>query len=221
MDIVHQLVDVILHVDVHLGRLAAEYGTWIYGILFVVIFCETGLVVTPFLPGDSLLFAAGAMCAASVDGNGDSSGMNIAVLVPLLALAAFSGDQVNYRVGHVAGPRVARFRFVKAEYLARTEKFYEKHGSKTVILARFVPIVRTFAPFVAGIGKMKYARFLAFSAAGGVLWVSICALSGYFFGQLPWVKKNFEIVVVAIVCVSVMPIAIEMLRARLAPAKST
>jgi membrane-associated protein len=219
MDLVHQLVDVILHVDVHLARLAAEYGLWIYGILFVVIFCETGLVVTPFLPGDSLLFAAGAMCAASAGANGDGTGMSIVVLVPLLALAAFSGDQVNYRVGHIIGPQATRSRFVKQKHLERTQLFYEKHGPKTVILARFVPIVRTFAPFVAGIGNMKYTRFLTFSAAGGVLWVTICAVSGFFLGEIPVVKRNFEIVVIVVVAISVLPIGIELLRARLKPAQ--
>ena len=163
MDVVHQAVDVFLHVDVHLARLAAEYGTLIYAILFVVIFCETGLVVTPFLPGDSLLFAAGAMCATTLnaDGTSGAAGMSIVVLAPLLALAAFTGDQVNYRVGHIIGPGFTKLRFVKQQHLEKTQKFYEKHGPKTVILARFVPIVRTFAPFVAGIGRMKYARFLS------------------------------------------------------------
>ncbi len=218
MDMVHQAIDVFLHVDVHLARLAAEYGTYIYGILFLVIFCETGLVVTPFLPGDSLLFAAGALCAAASTGDAPSgAGMSIVVVVPLMALAAFTGDQVNYRVGYFIGPGFTKLRFVKQEHLMKTQRFYEKHGPKTVILARFVPIVRTFAPFVAGIGKMKYARFLAYSAAGGLLWTSICALSGFFFGQLPWVKKNFEIVVIIIVMISVMPIAVEMLKARLRP----
>jgi membrane-associated protein len=218
MELLSQAIDVFLHVDVHLARLAAEYGTWIYAILFVIIFCETGLVVTPFLPGDSLLFAAGALCAAAAE----QRGMSIVALVPLLALAAFVGDQVNYRVGHLVGPGFlakGKVRFVKKAHLDKTQAFYARYGAKTVILARFVPIVRTFAPFVAGIGRMHYPRFLAFSASGGLLWVGTCSLAGYFFGQLPWVKKNFEVVVIVIVLLSVLPIALEILKGRLAARK--
>jgi membrane-associated protein len=219
LDLLHQALDVFLHVDVHLARLAAEYGTLIYGILFLVIFCETGLVVTPFLPGDSLLFAAGALCAAATGGDAGAeqpAGMSILVLVPLLALAAFTGDQVNYRVGRIIGPGFTKLPFVKPEHLEKTQKFYEKHGPKTVIMARFVPIVRTFAPFVAGVGKMKYARFLAYSAGGGVLWVSACAFAGFFFGQIPIVKKNFEVAVIAVIIVSILPIIVEAVRSRAA-----
>lgn len=219
MELLMQVLDVFLHVDAHLARLAADYGTWIYAILFLVIFCETGLVVTPFLPGDSLLFAAGALCAADVE----QRGMSIAVLIPLLTVAAFAGDQVNYRVGQLVGPGFlakGKIRFVKQAHLEKTQAFYEKHGAKTVIFARFVPIVRTFAPFVAGIGRMHYARFIAFNAVGGFIWVATCSLAGYFFGQLPWVKKNFEVVVLAIVFVSVLPIAIELAKGWLAARKA-
>jgi membrane-associated protein len=215
MDLLLQLLDFILHVDRHLQTLATEYGTWIYGILFLIVFCETGLVVTPFLPGDSLLFAAGALCAADVE----AKGMSILVLVPLLVTAAFVGDQVNYFVGHLVGPRFLereRLPFIKRTHVEKTQRYYETYGGKTVIMARFVPIVRTFAPFIAGIGSMKYPRFATFSITGGVLWVSICSLAGYFFGQIPVVKKNFELVVIGIIAISVLPIVIELLRARAA-----
>jgi membrane-associated protein len=211
MELFLQLIDIFRHLDVHLAKMAADYGTWIYAILFLVIFCETGLVVTPFLPGDSLLFAAGALCATS---GGD--GMSIVILIPLLITAAFVGDQCNYWVGHLIGPKFLRgekIKFVKRKHIEKTERFYETYGGKTVIMARFVPIVRTFAPFVAGIGSMRYPRFVSFSIVGGILWVSICSLAGFFFGELELVKKNFELVVLAIIFVSVLPILIEMLKA--------
>jgi membrane-associated protein len=216
MELLKQALDVFLHVDAHLAALVTQYGVWVYGILFVVIFCETGLVVTPFLPGDSLLFAAGALCTL---GGVQEGGMSMLVLVPLLIVAAVLGDAVNFAVGTAVGPGFLakdKIRFIKREHLEKTSRFYEKYGGKTIILARFVPIVRTFAPFVAGIGKMSYPRFAAFNVIGAVAWVVICSVAGYFFGQVPFVKKNFELVLLGIIFVSVLPIAIEILRARLA-----
>ena len=210
MELLRQALDVFLHVDKHLVGLVADYGTWVYAILFLVIFCETGLVVTPFLPGDSLLFAAGALCTL---GGVDQGGMDITVLLPLLITAAVAGDQTNYWIGHVVGPgflEKERIRFIKKAHLEKTQRFYERYGGKTVILARFVPIVRTFAPFVAGVGRMPYRRFVSFSVVGGIAWVGICSLAGYLFGELPFVKKNFELVVIGIIFVSVLPIAFEM-----------
>ena len=224
MDLLKQFLDIFLHVDKHLAELAANHGGWVYAILFLVIFCETGLVVTPFLPGDSLLFATGALCALS-DGT-----MSLAIVVPSLIVAAVLGDGVNYHVGKALGPGfLARKlasegaapkgigRFVKAEHLERTQRFYDKYGGKTIILARFVPIVRTFAPFVAGIGKMEYRRFLMFNVIGAVAWVGICTFAGVFFGQIPVVKKNFELVVLGIIFVSILPLLIEVARAKMEP----
>ncbi len=210
MELFRQALDVFLHVDKHLVNLVADYGTWVYAILFLVIFCETGLVVTPFLPGDSLLFAAGALCTL---GGVDHGGLDIVLMVPLLSVAAIAGDQTNYLIGKVVGPgflEKERIRFIKKAHLQKTQRFYERYGGKTVILARFVPIVRTFAPFVAGIGSMGYRRFVYFNVVGGIAWVAICSLAGYLFGELPFVKKNFELVVLAIIFVSVLPIAFEM-----------
>lgn len=221
MDLLKALLDIFLHVDQHLVRLVADYGLWVYAILFLVIFCETGLVVTPFLPGDSLLFAAGALCTL---GSTEAGGMSIAILVPLLITAAFVGDQLNYWVGHFVGPgflEKEKIRFIKKSHLEKTQRFYEKYGGKTVILARFVPIVRTFAPFVAGVGSMTYRRFVVFSIVGGIAWVSICAFAGYFFGELPFVKNNFELVVLGIIFVSVLPIAIEVAKGWLASRKAS
>ncbi len=215
------LVDLFLHVDQHLLSLSATYGVWIYAILFVVVFCETGLVVTPFLPGDSLLFATGTLCALG-SGRG---GLELAIVVPLLIAAAVLGDAANYRIGRAVGPSYLErwldkktrpsglARLIKREHLERTQAFYEKYGGKTIILARFVPIVRTFAPFVAGIAKMRYREFLVFNVIGAVAWVLICVLAGFFLGELPLVKENFELAVLAIVFVSILPIAIEMGRA--------
>jgi membrane-associated protein len=222
MDSLMQLVDVFLHVNDHLFRLVAEYGPWVYGILFLVIFCETGLVVTPFLPGDSLLFAAGALCAGTINADGTQApGLSLLVLLPLLIVAAVLGDAVNFMVGTAVGPGFLakeKVRFIKKEHLERTQKFYETYGGKTIILARFVPIVRTFAPFVAGIGRMSYSRFATFNVVGAVAWVSICAMAGYLFGGIPVVKKNFELVVLGIIGVSVLPIVIELLKNRKRPA---
>ena len=210
------LIDIFLHVDQHLSVLVASYGVWVYAVLFVVLFCETGLVVTPFLPGDSLLFAAGSLCAL---GTTAEARLSLWVLLPLLIAAAVIGDAVNYSIGYKVGPGFLAKKdrkWIKREHLERTERFYAKYGGKTIFLARFVPIVRTIAPFVAGIGRMGYRRFAAYNVTGGVAWVLICTLAGYFFGALPFVKKNFELVIIAIVLISVLPIAIEVVRGRLA-----
>jgi membrane-associated protein len=206
---VQTLIDYILHVDKHLAELTAHYGGWAYGILALVLFCETGLVVTPFLPGDSLLFAAGALA-------GGGGGFSAPALWPLLLAAVFCGDNVNYWVGRRIGRRVFRpdARILKTEYLHRTEAFYEKYGGRAVILARFVPIVRTYAPFVAGASKMHYPRFLAFSVTGALLWLSIFLFGGFFFGNVPVVKNNFGIVILAIIFISVLPAVFEVVRNR-------
>lgn len=206
-----QLIDLFLHVDRHLATLTSTYGTWTYVILFTVVFCETGLVVTPFLPGDSLLFAAGALAA-----NPDT-GLNVTGLFGLLAAAAILGDTVNYHVGKFLGPKVLNnpnSRIFKKEYLDRTHRFFEKYGGRTIIVARFVPIVRTFAPFVAGVGAMTYGKFLAYNIVGGVAWVFGFVYVGYYFGTIPIVKENFPIVIMAIIVLSVMPMVIEWIRAR-------
>ena len=207
MEIISYFIDFILHLDKHLSTIIQNYGTWTYLILFVIIFMETGLVVTPFLPGDSLLFASPAL----------GSALNIFLLWALLVAAAVIGDTVNYWVGHFIGPRAfsGEVRFLKKEYLDRTHEFYEKHGGKTIILARFVPIIRTFAPFVAGVGEMSYGRFISYNVIGGVLWVSIFTMGGYFFGNLPFVKENFTVVVVAIIFISVLPAVYEIVKERL------
>ncbi len=207
-----ELISFILHVDDHLKEIIATYGTWTYLILFVVIFLETGFVVTPFLPGDSLLFAAGTFAGLGA--------LHVVWLMVLLAVAAILGDTINYWIGHFIGPRAfsGNIRFLKKEYLDRTHAFYEKHGGKTIILARFIPIIRTFAPFVAGIGAMTYPRFLLYNVVGGIAWVMLFTTGGYFFGTLPVVQKHFELVVIAIIGISVMPMVVEMLRNRLRPA---
>lgn len=208
MEILHQVLDLLLHLDRHLTDITAQYGTWTYAILFLIVFAETGLVVTPILPGDSLLFAAGAIAALG--------GLDVTVVVFLLIVAAILGDTVNYWIGARIGRRAFKgdIRFIKQEYLVRTERFYEKHGGKTIILARFVPIIRTFAPFVAGIGVMEYRRFLIYNVVGGVVWVTLFTLGGYYFGNLPLVKQNFSLVVLAIIILSVLPIVIEFIKAR-------
>lgn len=218
MELFVAFIDLFLHLDQHLGQLIQEYGTWTYLILFVIVFCETGLVVTPFLPGDSLLFAAGTF-AALVGPNG-SPALDLTVLIALLSAAAIAGDTVNYWAGHYIGPRAfsGQIRFLKKEYLDRTHRFYERHGGKTIILARFIPIIRTFAPFVAGIGAMNYRRFIVYNVVGGIAWVAICTLAGYFFAEMPLVKNNFSLVIVAIVVISVMPMLCELLKSRLCPA---
>jgi len=209
MDLISKIVDFVLHLDIHLNALIQASGFWTHLILFVVIFCETGLVVTPFLPGDSLLFAAGTFAAAG--------SLKIGWLFLLLAAAAVLGDTVNYWIGKIIGPKVFQkenSRIFKKQYLDRTHRFYEKYGAETIILARFVPIVRTFAPFVAGIGKMTYARFLSYNVIGGVLWVALFTFGGYFFGNIPFVKKNFSLVIIAIILISLLPIAYEFLKHR-------
>ncbi len=203
--------DFVLHVDVHLNGIIQTYGTWTYAILFVIVFCETGLVVTPFLPGDSLLFAAGAFAGLG--------SMDVVMVGATLAGAAIVGDTVNYWAGHWIGPGVFHResgRFFRKEHLDRTHRFYERYGGKTVILARFVPIVRTFAPFVAGVGRMGYGRFISYSLAGGLVWVGLFVSAGYFFGNIPAVKERFTLVILAIIVVSVLPMVIEFLRHRFA-----
>lgn len=201
MDLLANLLDIFLHIDEYLGEIVRNFGVWTYVILFLVIFAETGLVVTPFLPGDSLLFAAGAIAALVPDT------LNIFVLILVLSAAAILGDTVNYWIGHWVGPKAfsGKVRFLKKQHLDRTNAFYEKHGGKTIILARFVPIVRTFAPFVAGIGAMNYSKFIVYNVVGGVAWVLIFTLLGYFFGNVPFVQQNFEYVIIAIVAISVLP----------------
>jgi membrane-associated protein len=213
MEIISYLIDLFLHLDKHLSTVIQTYGFWTYLILFLIIFMETGLVIFPFLPGDSLLFAAGTFAAPQ----GDTPGpLNIYILIILLSAAAILGDTVNYWIGHYIGPRAfsGEVRFLKKEYLDRTHAFYEKHGGKTIILARFIPIIRTFAPFVAGIGAMTYAHFITYNVVGGIAWVVLFTLLGYFFGSIPFVQDNFSIVVIAIILISVMPGVVEFLRER-------
>jgi membrane-associated protein len=208
MDVLTSAFEAFLHIDRHLLDLSMTYGAWIYVILFLIVFFETGVVVTPFLPGDSLLFATGALAAAGV--------LDLGLVLMLLSAAAIIGDNMNYWIGRGVGPRVftADSRWLKREYLLRTKHYYERHGGKTVVLARFMPIVRTFSPFVAGIGRMSYARFLAFDIGGGIFWVCGFGLLGYFFGNAPIVKQNFGLVIVAVILLSLVPILIEVLRAR-------
>ena len=206
-----QLIDLFLHLDVHLNELAGTMGPWLYGMLFLIIFCETGLVVTPLLPGDSLLFAVGALAAS------DGSPLSIALLIALLGIAGILGDAVNYAIGYYVGPKVfsrEESRLLNKKHLFRAQRFYEKYGGKTIIIARFIPIIRTFAPFVAGIGKMKYRRFAVFNVAGGLLWVVTFLLGGYYFGNVPIVKQNFTIVIFAIIIISIMPAVFEVVMAR-------
>jgi membrane-associated protein len=206
MSFIRDALDYILHLDVHLAALVSQYGTWTYAILFLIIFCETGLVITPFLPGDSLLFATGALAAAS--------DLNIVVLFVLLGIAAVVGDAVNYVIGRTVGETLfdGRIRYLKREHLDRTHAFYEKYGGKTIIIARFVPIVRTFAPFVAGMGAMSYRKFATYNIAGGVLWIGSMLLAGYLFGNIPVVQENFGLVVIAIILISILPAVIEVVR---------
>jgi len=211
MEFLTQLIDVFLHLDAHLNEWAGLLGVWLYLVLFVIVFCETGLVVTPFLPGDSLLFAVGAL--ASIPG----SPLSLPLIILVLCVAAVLGDAVNYTIGYRVGPRVfasEESRWLNKTYLERTRAFYEKYGGKTIILARFMPIVRTFAPFVAGIGQMRYARFALFNVAGGIAWVLMFVLGGYGFGEVPVVKRNFHVVTLGIIIVSVLPPVIEYVRAR-------
>lgn len=215
MEALRQFIDIFLHVDKHLADIIANYGGTTYLILFLIVFCETGLVVTPFLPGDSLLFATGALCVARPDQPGGN--LNVGAVIGLLIVAAILGDAVNYTVGYRVGPgflEKGKVRFIKMEHLQRTQKFYEKHGGKTIILARFMPIIRTFAPFVAGIGRMQYTRFAMFNVTGAIAWVTSFTVLGYFFGNLPQVKKNFTYVILAIIVLSVLPMVLEFIKAR-------
>lgn len=210
MEILLTIVDILLHVDKYLDLIIKTFGVWSYVILFIIVFCETGLVVTPFLPGDSLLFAAGALAAIG--------SFDVSLLVILFASAAIVGDNVNYWIGHFVGPKVfhkENVRFLNKKYLDRTHEFYERHGGTTVIIARFIPIIRTFMPFVAGLGRMKYPRFLAYDIVGGILWPSLFVLAGFYFGNLAIVKKYFSLVVIAIILISVMPILYHVIRMKL------
>lgn len=203
------LWDFLVHLDRHLAAFVTQYGTWVYALLFLIVFCETGLVVMPFLPGDSLLFVVGALAAVG--------GMDVRIVMVLLVCAALLGDNVNYGFGRWLGPRVFRSseaRWLNHRHLERTQAFYARHGGKTLVIARFMPFVRTFAPFVAGVGRMRYARFLAFCVAGALLWVVSLTLLGYFFGNLPVVKKNFTAAIMLVIAASLMPIGIEWLRHR-------
>lgn len=208
MDLLRNLVDLFLHLDHHLAELIAAYGSWTYGILFLIIFCETGLVITPFLPGDSLLFAAGTFAGLG--------SLEPLALFLLLTSASLAGDNLNYWIGRYIGPRAfgGSIRFLRREYLDRTRTFYDRHGAKTVILARFLPILRTFAPFVAGIGQLRYSRFLSYSAIGSCCWVGLFVGAGYFFGGLPTVREHFSLVVMGIIVISLLPMALELIRSR-------
>jgi membrane-associated protein len=212
MELIAQLIDLILHLDRHLAVLIDAHGEWIYLILFLIIFCETGLVVTPFLPGDSLLFVAGTLAATGA--------MDVHQLALILVIAAIVGDNTNYWIGRTVGARLVRHhsRFLRREYLDRTHRFFEKHGVKTIIIARFVPIVRTFTPFVAGLGTMFYPRFLAFDIVGGLVWIVSLVYLGYFFGNIPVVKENYGAVIVGIIVLSITPGIVEYLRTRRASA---
>jgi membrane-associated protein len=208
MDLIRKFIDIILHLDKYLKDLVPEYGLWIYLILFLIIFCETGLVVTPFLPGDSLLFTIGALAGAGA--------LNLYALLALLTVAAILGDSVNYWIGNYLGPKVFKTesRFLNRKHLQKTHDFYERYGGKTIVIARFVPIVRTFAPFVAGIARMSYLRFMTYNIAGGILWIFSLTIAGYLFGGLDFVKKNFSLVIFGIIILSILPAIIEFLRER-------
>ncbi len=204
MEVIRSFIDFILHLDVHLSQLVTQYGIVTYGILFFIIFAETGLVITPFLPGDSLLFASGAIAALGA--------FKIEHILVLLAIAAILGDTVNYWIGHFFGQAIVnnpKIPFINQEHIDKTEKFYKKYGGKTIILARFVPIIRTFAPFVAGVGRMDYKQFISYNAIGGIVWISLFTLAGFFFGNFPFVKQNFHYVVFVIIGLSLMPIVYE------------
>jgi len=211
LDLIKFLIDLFLHLDEHLSAIIQSYGTWTYFLLFLVIFMETGFVVTPFLPGDSLLFAAGTFASPAL-----GSPLNIWVLWALLCIAAIVGDTVNYWIGHFIGQRAfsGEIRFLKKQYLDRTHAFFERHGGKTIILARFVPIIRTFAPFVAGVGEMGYGKFISYNVIGGIAWVTLFTWGGYFFGTLPFVQNNFSLVVLAIIFLSVLPAVVEIIKER-------
>ena len=215
MALITWFIDFILHLDDHLIELIANYHYWVYAILFLIIFCETGVVVTPFLPGDSLLFALGALAAVDETGT-----LHAPALWLLLMAAAFLGDAVNFRIGRAIGPRAfsGQFRWLKKEYLDRTQAFYDKHGGKTIVMARFVPIIRTFAPFVAGVGQMHSGKFLSYNLLGGFLWVTIFIWGGYLFGNVPLIKDNFGVVTILIIVISVLPVVFELLKRPQKPA---
>ncbi len=209
MELIKTFFDIFMHLDKHLGGVIQAYGVWTYLILFLIIFCETGLVITPILPGDSLLFAAGAFAAIGA--------LDAGWLFLLLSLAAVAGDTVNYTIGNYLGPKIfhrEKVRFLNREYLDRTHRFYEKHGGKTIIIARFMPIIRTFAPFVAGIGSMTYLRFISYNVVGGIIWIATFIFGGYFFGNIPLVKRNFTLVILVIIFLSILPGIIEFFRQR-------
>ncbi|MDP2867869.1 DedA family protein [Methyloversatilis sp.] len=213
MELLTTFIDIMLHLDKYLAMLVTQYGAWVYAILFLIVFCETGLVVTPFLPGDSLLFVAGAIAAAG--------GMHIGLLIVLLIIAAVLGDAVNYAVGAWCGPRVFKWensRFFNRTAFDRTHAFYERHGGKTIIIARFMPLIRTFAPFVAGVAQMSYPRFAMFNVTGAIIWVVSLTLAGYWFGNLPWVKENLTLVILAIIAISLAPLVVAWVRAKFGPA---
>jgi membrane-associated protein len=214
LDFLASVVDFVLHIDVHLDQIIRDFGTWTHLILFLIVFCETGLVVTPILPGDSMLFAVGTFAARG--------SLDLWTSLVLLSIAAVLGDTANYWIGAKVGPKVFHgetSRFLNRRHLDRTHEFYEKYGGKTIIIARFVPIVRTFAPFVAGIGKMSYVKFLSYNVVGGLGWILIFVLGGYFFGNIPLVKRNFTLVILAIIVLSILPAVIEFIRARRAAAR--
>ncbi|MBT3314906.1 MAG: DedA family protein [Anaerolineae bacterium] len=208
MELLTQFIDIFLHLDVYLNDIISQYGAWTYGILFAVIFVETGLVIMPFLPGDSLLFAAGALAAL------EGSVLNIWLMIVLLMIAAILGDTVNYWIGHTLGEKAYESKWVKKEYIDKTHEFFEKHGGKTIFLARFVPIIRTFAPFVAGVGQMSYKYFFSYNVIGGLVWVPLFSLAGYFFGGLEFVEHNFTLVILAIIVISLVPVFVEAWKAR-------
>ncbi|EOI6583039.1 DedA family protein [Yersinia enterocolitica] len=216
MEFIRFVIDFILHIDVHLAELVAQYGVWVYGILFLILFCETGLVVTPFLPGDSLLFVAGALASLP------SNDINVHIMVALMVTAAILGDAINYTIGRVFGEKLFSnpdSKIFRRSYLDKTHQFYEKHGGKAIILARFVPIIRTFAPFVAGMGKMTYRHFAAYNVIGALVWVLLFTYAGYWFGNMPFVQDNLKLLIVAIIVVSILPGVFEVWRHRRAAAR--
>lgn len=209
MEFIQNLIEIFLHLDVHLGELTAQYGTFTYAILFLVIFAETGFVFTPFLPGDSLLFAMGTLAALG--------SLNVYFCFILVVVAALTGDNVNYWVGHFLGIKILKNnsgRFIKREYLVKTGAYFEKYGGKTIIIARFVPIVRTFTPFTAGIGRMNYLKFISYSIAGALLWSGLLVFLGYYFGNLPFIKKNFSLAILTVILISILPAIVEIIRAK-------
>jgi membrane-associated protein len=211
VELLHLILDFVLHLDRHLVELLVRFDTWIYAIIFLVIFAETGLVVTPFLPGDSLIFALGALAAVDTSGT-----LSAPLLTVLLSLAAILGNTVNYAIGKAIGRQAfsGRYRFIRLDYLQQTERYFERHGALTIVLSRFAPIIRTFAPFVAGIGRMNYAKFQAYNVLGALLWVALFTWTGYFFGNLPLMKQNFGLVTLGIIIVSLLPMVVMMVKAR-------